>query len=73
MTRREHTCPGGCGGSVPNGQFACYEDWRRLPGAIRARINQTALRRHGEPGPHRDAMAAGMAWYRDNPREVARG
>jgi hypothetical protein len=66
-----HPCPGQCGYNIPRGLFACRDDWRRLPLAIRDRITFGYSNRGADPATHRRAMAEGVAWFRRNPRERA--
>lgn len=68
MDRHPHDCPGGCGTKVGFDMFACSEDWFRLPAAMRRAINHAAARAKVYPAAHRAALAAGLRWYRDNPR-----
>jgi hypothetical protein len=70
-----HDCPGGCGTQVLQSMLACRKDWFRLPEGLRRAVNFWYPRRRTHPGQHRDAVAAALAWYRDNPpvREVPGG
>lgn len=53
--------------------LACREDWFRLPAPLRKALNFWYPRRQTHPDQHRDALAGCLAWYRQNPREVADG
>jgi hypothetical protein len=65
-----HACPGKCGRQVPRYQFACRSDWARLPAEIRQAITSTYKR---DRLAHYEAMGDALDWYRENPREAARG
>lgn len=55
-----HTCPGGCGRSVPDHLFACGNCWFRLPIFLRNAIRATYK---FDPDAHQDAMAEAMKFY----------
>lgn len=69
----EHPCPGGCGAQVPRHQLACKPCWFRLPGALRAAVGFAYRRRVRDPGPHREALATALQWYRTNPIDPSGG
>jgi hypothetical protein len=68
-----HGCPGDCGARVPRRLLACKPCWFRLPTGLRDAVNDAYRRRRADPTAHRDALRAAMTWYRDNPKEAARG
>jgi hypothetical protein len=51
-------------------QFACRADWFRLPLEIRRAIASNYGR---DRAAHLEAMGDAMAWYAENPQEVASG
>ena len=77
----DHPCPG-CGGpGVPQHQLACKPCWLRLPQQLRDAVNGSYRAKSSARLPnvrsaavqaHRRALAAAMAWYRENPA-VSRG
>lgn len=70
-----HECPGGCGTRIVRHMLSCRDCWFLLPGALRAASNAAFPRRLKDPAAHREALAACLSWYRDNPpaREVPDG
>lgn len=66
-----HECPGGCGVQVRFDMFACREDWYRLPLPLRKAINFWWPRHRSFPTKYEDARTKALAWYRQNPRELA--
>ncbi len=75
-----HKCPAPeCAKQVSTTQFACRDDWFRLPANLRIDINATYRERQRaksatplERGPiiadHLAALRAGVEWLRANPR-----
>lgn len=63
-----HPCPGGCGGQITAEKLACRTDWWRLPKSLREAITRNYRRNRTA---HAHAMAAALAWYRDNVRDGA--
>lgn len=62
-------CPGGCGKQLLQGSDrACVDCEQRLPGAIRVRL--ATSQRQFDSTQYMDAVAAALAWFHDNPREV---
>lgn len=60
-----HECPHGqCNKSVYSARLACPPHWYMLPKDMRTEV-WTAYR-SGDLGRHRRAVAAAMAWYREN-------
>lgn len=70
MPNATHACPGKCGHQVLNQEFACRDDWFRLPLDLRRGITNGY---RSNPGAHLAAMADAMNWYRANPRAVPGG
>ncbi len=63
-----HGCSGDCGAWVPRGRLACPPCWYRLPGDLRAAVNEAYRHRSVNPAAHRAALADAMNWYRNNPK-----
>jgi len=72
-TSRTHSCPGGCGGQVPQHQLSCKPCWFRLPAPLRGVVTAAYRQRQRDPRPHREALRAARRWYHDNPRQEADG
>lgn len=68
MAAPTHACPGGCGTQVAHHMLACKPCWSRLPKPYRDAVNDSYRR---DSRSHRSAMAAALAWYRDNPASEA--
>jgi hypothetical protein len=63
----DHPCPGCQAPGVPHSQLACKPCWWRLPKHLRDAVNSGYRVRVRNPRIHREALAAALAWYRDNP------
>lgn len=73
MAGQMHPCPGRCGRTLLQPDRPCNDCLLELPGPIRARLHATTERRHLEPAQYQDALAAALAWFHNNPKEMTRG